>query len=184
MSDDLHIADPGPRDPAPRRTPLGIAIVVGAAIIFVLVAVLLLPSGILMNPWFHGDRSSGAKRHVTAAGTQLLFGPAEQVYASSIHVENIAMSRAENFLNQEVTTISGEVVNAGAESLLGLELTVEFSDSLHQVILRESRSVLDPPALAPGARRAFEISFEHVPTSWSMEQPTVAVTAMRLASTK
>jgi len=184
MSDDLHIGDLVPRDPAPRRTPLGIAIVVGAAIIFVLVAVLLLPSGILMNPWFHGDRSSGAKRHVTTAGTQLFFGPAEQAYASSIHVENIAMSRAENFLNQEVTTISGEVVNAGAASLLGLELTVEFSDSLHQVILRESRSVIDPPALAPGARRAFEISFEHVPTSWSMEQPTVAATALRLASAK
>jgi hypothetical protein len=182
MSDELHIGDLGPHDPAPRRTPLGMAIVVGAAIIFVLVAVLLLPSGILLNPWFHGDRSSGAKRHVTAAGTQLLFGPVEQAYASRIHIENIAMSRAENFLNQEVTTISGEVVNTGAQSLRGLELTVEFSDSLHQVILRESRSVIDPPALASGARRAFEISFEHVPTSWSMEQPTVAVTALRLAS--
>jgi hypothetical protein len=94
------------------------------------------------------------------------------------------MSRAENFLNQEVTTIAGEVVNGGAESLLGLELTVEFSDTLHQVILRESRSVVDPPDLAPGARRAFEISFEHVPTSWNMEQPAIAVTALRLASTK
>src|ERR1700741_5467708 len=184
MSDDLHIGPLGPHEPAPRRTPLGIAIVVGAAIIFVLVAVLLLPSGILMNPWFHGDRSSGAKRHVTTAGVQLLFGPAEQAYAPSIHIENIAMSRAENFLNQEVTTISGEVVNAGTESLLGLELTVEFSDSLHQVVLRESRSVIDPPALAPAARRAFEISFEHVSTSWNMEQPTIAVTALRLASTK
>ena len=184
MSDDLHIGPLGPHEPAPRRTPLGIAIVVGAAIIFVLVAVLLLPSGILMNPWFHGDRSSGAKRHVTTAGVQLLFGPAEQAYAPSIHIENIAMSRAENFLNQEVTTISGEVVNAGTESLLGLELTVEFSDSLHQVVLRESRSVIDPPALAPAARRAFEISFEHVSTSWNMEQPAIAVTALRLASTK
>jgi hypothetical protein len=184
MSDDLQIGELGPREPAPRRTPLGIAIAVGAVIIFVLVAVLLLPSGILMNPWYHGDRSSGAKRHVSAAGTQLLFGPAEQAYAPSIHIENIAMSRAENFLNQEVTTIAGEVVNGGAQSLLGLELTVEFSDTMHQVILRESRSVVDPPDLAPGARRAFEISFEHVPTSWNMEQPAIVVTALRLASTQ
>ena len=184
MSDDLHIGGLGPREPAPRRTPLGIAIAVGAVIIFVLVAVLLLPSGILLNPWFHGDRSSGAKRHVTAAGTQLLFGPAEQTYARNIHIENVAMSRAENFLNQEVTTIAGEVVNGGAESLLGLELTVEFSDSMHQLILRESRSIIDPPDLAPGARRAFEISFEHVPTSWNMKQPAIVVTALRLASTK
>jgi hypothetical protein len=186
MSNDLHIGESGtpeigPPEPGPSRTPFRVAIVTGAAVLFVLVAVLLLPSGILLNPWFHGDQSSGAKRHVTPAGTQLLFGPAEQAYAAQIHVENLAMSRAENFLNQEVTTLAGDVVNTGNRSLQGLELSVEFSDTLRQVALRESRSVLDPPALAPGASRPFEISFEHVPTSWNMEQPAITVTALRFS---
>jgi len=167
--------------PEPGRSPFPVALVAGIAVVFVLVAALLFPSGMLLNPWFHGDQPSGAKRHLSAAGTQLLFGPAEQAYAPKISIENINMSRAENFLHQEVTTLAGEIVNRGNRSLQGVELTVEFSDELRQVVLRESRSVLDPPPLAPGARREFEISFEHVPDSWNLQQPAIAVTALRIA---
>jgi hypothetical protein len=116
----------------------------------------------------------------------LVFGPAEQAYAPQIHIENIAMSRVQNFLNQEVTVLAGQVVNSGDRSLQGIELTVVFSDTLNQVVLRESRSVLDPGALplAPGEHRDFEISFEHLPSSWNMQQPVVAVTAMNMVSSK
>lgn len=182
MSDDLQFG--ALKEPEPNRGRFRFALVAAIAVVFVLVAALLLPSGMLLNPWFHGDRPSSAKRHLTAAGAQLLFGPAEQAYAPQIHIENITMSRAENFLNQEVTTLAGEVVNNGDRSLQGLELTVEFSDELRQTVLRESRSVLDPPPLPPGGRRDFEISFEHVPTSWNMQQPGISVTALRLTSTK
>jgi hypothetical protein len=179
MTEELHIGSP--QDPAPGRGSFHWALLAGAAIVFVLVAALLLPSGMLLNPWFHGDRPSGAKRHLNASGAQLLFGPAEQAYAPQIHIENVTMSRAENFLNQEVTTLAGELVNSGDRSLQGVELTVEFSDELRQVILRESRSVLDATPLPAGARRGFEISFEHLPASWNLQQPSIAVTALRFA---
>jgi hypothetical protein len=182
MTEELHIGSP--QDPAPGRGSFRWALLAGAAVVFVLVAALLLPSGMLLNPWFHGDQPSGAKRHLNASGAQLLFGPAEQAYAPQIHIENVNMSRAENFLNQEVTTLAGELVNDGDQPLQGVELTVEFSDELRQVILRETRSVLDPPVLPPGGRRAFEISFEHLPASWNLQQPTVTVTALRFATIK
>lgn len=182
MSDDLQLGSL--KAPEPNRGPLRFVLVAGIAVVFILVAALLLPSGMLLNPWFHGDQPSGAKRHLNASGAQLLFGPAEQAYAPQIHIENVNMSRAENFLNQEVTTLAGELVNAGDRPLQGVELTVEFSDELRQVILRESRSVLAPPPLPPGGRRAFEISFERLPTSWNLQQPTVTVTALRFAPTK
>jgi len=178
MSDNLQFG--ALQDPGPKRGKFRFALIAGIVVVFVLVAALVLPSGMLLNPWFHGDQPSGTKRHLTAAGAQLLFGPAEQAYASQIHIESITMNRVENFLNQEVTTLSGEVVNTGDRSLQGLELTVEFSDELRQTVLRESRSVLDPPPLAAGARRDFEISFEHVPDSWNLQQPSVTVTALRL----
>src|SRR5271163_1165544 len=182
MSDNLQFG--ALQNPQPNRGKFRFALMAGIAVVFVLVAALVLPSGMLLNPWFHGNRPSGAKRHLTAAGAQLLFGPAEQAYAPQIHVENVAMSRAENFLNQEVTTLAGEIVNTGDHSLQGVELTVEFSDELRQTVLRESRSVLDPPPLPSGGRRDFEISFEHVPTSWNMQRPGIAITALRLTSTK
>jgi hypothetical protein len=184
MNEELHIGPPD--DPAPQRTSFRFALLAGAIVVFVLVAALLLPSGVLLNPWFHGDKSSGERRHVSASGTPLFFGPAEQAYAPQIQIENIVMSRAENFLNQEVTTLAGEVVNSGDRTLQGLELTVVFTDSLNQVVLREARTVLDSTAapLSPGARRDFEISFEHVPSTWNMQQPAISVTALRLASLK
>ena len=51
------------------------------------------------------------------------FGVEEQAYAARLQLENLTMSRAENFLNQEVTTLSIELVNGGDRSLRALELT-------------------------------------------------------------
>lgn len=112
--------------------------------------------------------------------------PAEQAYLKNIKVEKIALSRAENFLHQEVTTLSGEVVNDGPEKILMLSLTVEFADSMDQIALRETRNVLGAPAafLAPGERRPIEISFEHVPATWNMQQPYVRPTYLQLSAGK
>lgn len=110
----------------------------------------------------------------------------EKDYAKYLRVENVAMSRAENFLHQEVTTMNAEVVNSGPQAIAALELSVEFSDEMNQVVLREARAVLGAPpaALAPGERRSFEISFDHVPPSWNMQQPAVRVTNLQLAKAK
>jgi hypothetical protein len=107
----------------------------------------------------------------------------EKDYAKNVHVENIAMSRAENFLHQEVTILNAEVVNGGPQAIAALELSVEFSDEMNQVVLREARAVLGtPPAvLASGERRSFEISFDHVPPSWNMQLPAVRVTSLQFA---
>lgn len=118
------------------------------------------------------------------AQSHLPFGPEEQAYVSKIGIQSIALSRAENFIHQEVTYLSAELVNGGARSLSGLELTVEFSDELQQVVLRESRAVLTArePAVAPGEHRSIEISFDHIPTSWNMQQPAVRVTGLQFPS--
>lgn len=121
-----------------------------------------------------------------AKQAHLPFGAAEQEYASKLQIENLALSRAENFLHQQVTTLSGELINAGDRPLKNVEVTVEFSDQLPQVVLRESRVVLAAgrPPFAPGDRRAFEISFEHIPTSWNRQQPGVQVTGILFSFNK
>jgi hypothetical protein len=113
-------------------------------------------------------------------------GDADLQYARNLRVENIALSRAENFLHQEVTILNAEIVNGGTQAIAVLELTVEFSDEMNQVVLRETRNVLGAPrfALAPGERRSLEISFDHVPASWNMQQPAVHVTSLQLAKPK
>jgi len=112
--------------------------------------------------------------------------PAEQDYLKKIEISNLAMSRAENFLHQEVTTMNGQVYNADGLPVLALSITAEFSDDMHQIVLRETRPVLLNPRapLKPGEHRDFEISFEHVPPSWNMQTPAVRVALLELPGQK
>jgi hypothetical protein len=166
--------DPGLPESKPRLSPLTIGIAALA------IAVVLLSLWFLFEP-LQSRRASEAQGPGQAKMT-----PAEQDYARNIEVANLAMSRAENFLHQEVTTLTGEIHNAGTESVSALTLTTEFSDDMHQIVLRETRRVVEVPhpALAPGERRTFEISFEHIPISWNMQAPSVTVSQLRLAPKK
>src|SRR3989440_8955609 len=158
MHEQPHIEISPP--PPPQRGQFSFALfVAGAAVVIVLSAVYLWPG-----------------RQSPSRGTQEThppFGPAERAYAPKIHFENLGLSRAENFLNQEVTILNGEAVNTGDRPLSELEVTVAFVDQMNQIALRETRSVLGATAapLASGERRPLEISFEHIPASWNRQLP-------------
>jgi hypothetical protein len=170
--------DASRQSPEPEEVKGGVSLtkIAIAGIVFVIVA------GILY--YLFGSHSERKTPAVPTANSQI--SPAEQEYIKNIQIENITMSRAENFLHQEVTTVSGEVYNSGNEPVSGLRLTVEFSDDMNQVVLRETRDISGVPerALAPGERRAFEISFEHVPASWNMQQPIIRVSYLQFPARK
>jgi hypothetical protein len=107
--------------------------------------------------------------------------PAEEEYTKKIAVENIEMSRAENFLHQEVTTLSAELYNSGSEPVSAVVLTSEFFDTMNQIVLRETHQVLANPgaSLAPGQRKPIELSFEHVPDTWNRQAPAVHVSHLQ-----
>ncbi len=153
----------------PDRGQFSFALTVAAAAVVIVLAGLYLWPG-RQSP----SRGTPPEAHFS-------FGPAERAYAPQVHIENVVLSRAENFLHQEVTTLSGELLNTGDQRLRGVEVTVEFSDELNQVVLRESRAILVPGAapLAPGERRSFEVSFEHIPSSWNMQRPAVFISGLK-----
>ncbi|MGC1415101.1 MAG: FxLYD domain-containing protein [Candidatus Acidiferrum sp.] len=170
MPDTLPIENPEQPQPNTGRSRI---VWMGAATIAIALAIVMWPS-------------SGRNPGSLPRETQLPFGSAEQAYAPNLHIDDLALSRAENFLNQEVTNLAGRVTNAGNLPLSNVELTVEFSDEFGQVVLRESRAVFtaQAPQLAPGEHRNFEISFEHIPTSWNIQQPTVRVSGILFTSKK
>jgi hypothetical protein len=165
-----------PETPEPKSkispVTLGMGVVVAAAI--------------LLSFWFL-FQAQPSQNALTAQGSvSLRMNPAEQEYAKKIEIGKIEMSRAENFLHQEVTTLAGELYNAGPQPVLSLTLTTEFSDDMSQIVLRESRNVLKngSSALAPGERRNFEISFERIPNSWNMQYPAIHISQLQLATQK
>lgn len=128
--------------------------------------------------WPAGENRSSARREV-----HLPFDSAEQAYAPKLQIEDLTLSAAENFLHQEITTLAGRITNSGDQALGNVELTIEFSDQLGQVVLRETRGLFasSAPPLAPGERRDFEISFEHIPPSANVTQPAIRVSGILFA---
>lgn len=139
---------------------------------------------ILVSLWFLFEPLQLRKSESPNDTTRM--SAADEEYAKQIEIGNIAMSRAENFLHQEVTTLEGEIHNAGSQPISSLTVTAEFSDDMHQIVLRESRKVFANPAnpLKPGERRPFEISFEHIPISWNRQTPAMRVSQLQLSWTK
>lgn len=131
-------------------------------------------------------RASTKRAQPAATGSQDAVGPDERAYTSKVGVDHIEISRAENFLHQEVTTISGEISNGGNRSLASVELTIEFYDDLNQIAQREARSLFGSPGppIPPGDHREFDVSFEHISTSWNMRQPVIKVTTVQFATQK
>lgn len=146
----------------------------------VMIGVLLLVVGV--SVWFLLRPSTVHAPSTGSPAQQLQMTPVEQAYLKNVQIGNIALSRAENFLHQEVTILNGEVYNAGNQPVSNLRITTTFADEMNQIVLKESRAVLGSPEqpLAPSERRAFEISFDHVPNSWNLQQPSVIATSLRL----
>lgn len=168
MPGSLQIESPD-RQPPASRVPL-----------FFLIGAMLVAGSLGFYFWSSTEKPRSAANRQT----HLPFGSVEQAYARQVQFENLALKRSENFIHQEVTTLSGELINGGTAALQDVELTIVFFDDLHQVVLREARSLFGAGAalLAPGSRREFEVSFEHIPASWNRQQPAVNVSGIQFAS--
>jgi hypothetical protein len=151
----------------------------GSQRVALLLAVSVAAAGLLLFSWLGSGR-----RETSSAPMHLGFGSVERAYAANVHVENVALSRAENYLHQEVTTLQGDLVNSGDRAVQSAEITVEFADEMNQVVLRESLISSAPQPIAPKGSRAFEISFERIPSSWNRQSPVLYVTGLELTRQK
>ena len=121
--------------------------------------------------------------HGPATAVKLPFGAAEQAYAERIHFADLHMARSTNMLKQEFTYVNGMMSNDGVQSIRAMEVTVEFRNTLDQVILRDSQLVIGPnngPPLNAGLSRPFDVTLEHVPAEWNQEYPSIRVTGLVL----
>ncbi len=144
-------------------------------------AVTLLSIAALYLLFFRGPVPSPSSQE-----RRLPFGPEEQAYAPKLQFQNFAMSKAENFLNEEVTYLAGDVANSGDRALSGIDATIEFQDDMKQIALRETRPLLfgARSVLLPGKTAHFQVSFDRVPTSWNMQMPSVKVAGLQFAPSR
>ncbi len=153
--------------PTEERSRLPVAFMVGIAIVALLVGGAVL--------WSKYSAPTGSEED-----KPLPMGPAEQAYAPQIHFLEPKMSRAANFLNQEVTYIFCTAENSGNRKIQNIEITVEFHDPFNQVILRDKQRLFLPtaPPFLPGQQRDVQIPYEHIPPQWNNVFPSIVVTGL------
>jgi hypothetical protein len=145
------------------------ALLAGFAVVLVVMAAAYF---LLRGPGSNGDGQPAP----------LPMGAEEQAYAPAIKIGSVELSRAANFLKQEVTSIGGVVSNSGARSVAGMEVTLEFHDVSQKVVLRVARRLYGAKEtpLAPGSRREFLFAFESIPPDWNQAPPAFVITGLKL----
>lgn len=161
--------EPGESSYREDRSRLPVAFAAGTVIVLILFGGLLLLTRVM-------------KSHSPGAAAKLPFGAEEQAYAQRIHFLDIQLAHATNFLNQDFTYVAGTISNDGIRTVRALEITVEFHDPFNQVILRESQQSIGPDTgpLAAGQRHDFQVTLEHLPSTWNHENPAIKVTGLIL----
>jgi len=104
----------------------------------------------------------------------------QRAYLGEIAVTGARMSAAQNLVGDTVTYLDAQVGNRGGRVVRGLEIQMEFHDTLNQVVLREKARPVRPraPPLNPGENRAFQVTFEHMPADWNHAAPTITTTVV------
>ena len=140
-----------------------------------LIAAVAMVLGILLGigVWVMHTRS--ARPQIRAALTA-----EERAYLQYIQIPEAKVSAATNFLGDVVTYLDAKVANTGTRPVRQLDLRLEFSDMLNQVVLREMAHPITArtPALKPGETRAFRLTFEKMSAEWNQAPP--AITAVGL----
>jgi hypothetical protein len=146
----------------------GMALLAGLAVVLVLAGIVYLLS--------RSDSTSSPQK------VALPMGSAEQAYAGQVTFSDFELSRAENFLKQQVTYIVGIESNNGARNIVAMDVTLEFHDIPQNAILRETQRIIsaDGSPLAAGAKRQFQLSFENIPDEWDRRPPTFVITGLQL----
>jgi hypothetical protein len=111
--------------------------------------------------------------------------PEHEAYLTQLAVGELRMSAEENFLQQQVVYLDGQITNRGDRIVRQLTVRVYFRDSLNQVVLREDRDVIrtaqaGTAPLAPGETREFRLLFDRIPESWNRQLPQFQLVSMAL----
>ena len=127
--------------PQQERSRLPVAFLIGIVIVALLVAAPCCTAATL-------------RRTTRRIEKPLPMGPAEEAYAPQIHFLEPKMSRAANFLNQEVTYVFGTVENGGDRKVKQIEITLEFHDPFNQVVLARQAAPVSADGPAHASRPA------------------------------
>ncbi len=117
-------------------------------------------------------------------------------YAANLHITDLKLSAAENFVGGTVNYIDGKITNTGDKTVTGCRLEAVFRNSLGQIVQRETQPLMilqerkgygyqdltpvSAAPLLPNQVREFRLTFEHISADWDHGYPELRVVSLTL----
>jgi hypothetical protein len=107
----------------------------------------------------------------------------ELAYAPKVVLANLTMKAAENFMQQRVVEVRGDILNAGGRALDAVYVDCTFTGIDGRQVYRERQAAFlsKTNPLKPGETRPFRLAFDHLPDNWNQAMPALAVAKLGFA---
>jgi hypothetical protein len=98
-------------------------------------------------------------------------------YLGQLHLKNVAMQAAENYVQGRVVEITGDITNSGPRKIALIEVTCYFRNVQGQPIQRERVMVTGgrKGPLDPGATKPFRLAFDNLSAEWNQALPDLVI---------
>ncbi len=109
--------------------------------------------------------------------------PEAKAYLPSLHLSNVSMKAAENFMKQQVVEIDGNIANNGPRRLRSVDVYCLFYGADGREVYRERVPILEAKAapLKPGETRRFRLPFDTLPDTWNQAIPRMVIAQITFA---
>ncbi len=117
-------------------------------------------------------------------------------YASNLHISDLKLSAAENFVGATVSYLDGKIANTGNQTVTGCRIEAVFRNSMGQIVQKETQPLmilhtrtgygyqdLMPLSAAPlqvNQVQDFRLTFEHISADWDHGYPELRVVSLAL----
>jgi hypothetical protein len=116
-------------------------------------------------------------------------GPASReakAYLAKLALSDVGMQASENFMNQKVVEVIGNISNNGPREVKSIDVFCLFysvdGHELHRERLRIVGGVAAPGSLKPGTTKSFRMPFDTLPDGWNQALPKMVIAQITFAS--
>jgi len=103
-----------------------------------------------------------------------------KAYLPNLELSDVKMQATENFMNQQVVEVQGNIANHGARNLALIEVYCLFFGIDGKEIHRERIPIVR--GLAPQDTRSFRLPFDSLPPGWNQALPRLVIAKITFAS--
>ena len=123
-------------------------------------------------------RSPGRKTSESASAS-----PEARAYVKNLSLSDVKMQATENFMNQRVVEIEGQIANNGSRALSSVEIYCIFAGVDGHEIYREIVPIVQAKgaSMKPHEVRPFRLPFDTLPNGWNQAMPSMAIASIAFA---